>query len=209
MRTLLIEPHYLGTLEYFVLIKAYDHICLEVHAHYTKQSYKNRAILMSAAGPVTLSIPVNYTNRTPFREVTIDYRQDWVREHWGALYSAYGKAPFFEHFSDEFRRIWEKRHRYLLDLNLEMMSLCLEILQIDRSVSLTEKFQKKAGHRFYDARERIHAKKSFEDRELYLPFPYNQIFGSNFAPNLSIVDLLMCEGNQASEVLTRSTPKSQ
>lgn len=208
MQTLLIEPHYLGSIEYFVLITRFENIVLEVASHFTKQSYKNRAEILSANGKLSLTIPVKYGNRTPIREVKIDHSHSWFREHWGAFYSAYGKAPFFEFFADEYRSLWEKKHDFLLDLNVEMMSLCLHLLQYDRSFQVTKNYQKDTNHRFYDARERIHPKKPFEERKIYLPFPYTQIFGSNFVPNLSIVDLIMCEGNRAGEVLKKSASQA-
>lgn len=208
MQTLLIEPHYLGCLEYFVLLCKFEKIGWEVDAHFTKQTFKNRTVLLSSQGMIPLSVPVKYGNRTPLKEVQIDHSKRWMREHWGAFYSAYGKAPFFEYFAEDFKGIWEKQHRYLVDLNLEMVSLCLHLLQIDRSFSFSEKYQKVVDYRFYDARERIHPKKPFVERKIYLPFPYTQLFGSNFVPNLSIADLLMCEGARAAEVLGRSASEA-
>lgn len=203
--TLLIEPHYLGSLEYFVLIRSFKKIRFDVHAHYTKQSFKNRTEFLSTNGPLALTIPVKYHNRTPLKEVRVDYSGSWLREHWGAFYSAYGKAPFFEFFADGYREIWERKQSFLVDLNMDMMSLCLHLLQYDRTFEFTEVFEKAPNADLYDIREQIHPKKPFEEGKIYLPFPYTQVFGNNFVPNLSIVDLLMCEGNRADEVLREST----
>ena len=86
-----------------------------------------------------------------------------------------------------------------------MMTLCLKLVQIDRPIHLTENYHSSSKNDALDFRNRILPKISFDQRELYLPFPYIQNFGSNFAPNLSIVDLLMCEGPGSSEVLKNST----
>lgn len=204
MHKIIIEPHYLGSLEYYVWLKQCEEVHLEVCQHFTKQTYKNRCYVLTSNGVKPLTVPVKFGNRTPFKDVTIDHDQSWAKDHWGACYSAYGKAPFFEFFQDYFHAIWEKRHKYLVDLNLEMMTMCLKVLQIDRSFSLTEQYEKIPDHRLKDLRERILPKKSFEERNLYLPFPYTQTFGNIFVPNLSIIDLIMCEGSRASEVLTRS-----
>lgn len=182
-----------------------EEIVLEVCQHFTKQTYKNRCYILTAGGTMPLSVPVKFGNRTPFKDVTIDHSQTWSKDHWGAFYSAYGKAPFFEFFQDYFLRIWEKKHTYLLDLTTEMMTMCLKVLQYDRSFTLTSEYEKIPDHRLIDLRERILPKKPFQERNLYLPFPYTQTFGNIFVPNVSIIDLIMCEGSRASEVLTRSS----
>lgn len=204
MQKIVIEPHYLGSLEYFVLLHQCSEIHLEVCQHFTKQTYKNRCYILTDKGVMPLSVPVQFGNRTPVKDVKIDYRQSWVRQHWGAFYSAYGKAPFFEYFQDHFRSIWDQNHEYLVDLNVAMMTMCLKILQYDRSIKFTENFTHRVKREFIDMRECILPKKSFEERKLYLPFPYTQTFGNNFVGNLSILDLIMCEGPRASEVLARS-----
>ncbi len=204
MQQLLVEPHYLGCLEYYGQLMASSEIHLEVCAHFTKQTYKNRSYFLTSNGVMPVSIPVKYGNRTPFKEVVIAHDQTWVRNHHGAFYSAYGKAPFYEYFQSYFHTVWEKKHKFLLDLNLQMMTICLKVLQIDRPIVLTKKYEKIPDHRLIDLRERILPKKTFEHRNLYLPFPYTQTFGNIFVPNLSIVDLIMCEGSRASEVLTKS-----
>lgn len=201
---LLIEPHYLASLEYFVSVIQAESIVWEVNAHFTKQTYKNRCTILADSGVMTLSIPVIYGNHTPFKEVKIDHTQSWVRQHWGAFYSAYGKAPYFEFFADEFYAIWHAKPDFLLDLNHQMMTLCLKLLQCDREIEFTDHYQKIPDSHKYDLRERIHPKKPFTSRKIYLPFPYTQNFGSNFAPNMSIVDLLLTEGPQAIQILKKS-----
>lgn len=201
----MIEPHYLGSLEYFTLLLNHKEVIFEVQANFIKQTYKNRCYFLTSNGEILLTVPVNYGNRTTFKDVKIDYSQSWVREHLGAFYSAYGKAPYFDFFFEEFRAVWEKKEKFLLDLNIRFVTLCLKILQYDISFSFTDKYEKDAISTIYDAREQIVPKKSFKKRNLYLPFPYLQVFGSKFVPNLSIIDLIMCEGNRSFEVLRKSS----
>lgn len=202
---LIIEPHYLGSLEFYVLLMRYKKVVFEVDAHFTKQTYKNRSYFLTSYGLVPLTIPVKYGNRTPLKDVRIDHTQSWLRDHWGAFYSAYGKAPFFEFFQSEFHSVWNRRHKFLIDLSLEMMTLCLRSIQYDMSFSLTSEYKKEVKKNINDLREHIHLKKPFYERKIYLPFPYMQTFGNKFVPNPSIVDLLMCEGNRAAEVLRQSS----
>lgn len=203
--SVLIEPHYLGSLEYFILLMGSETITLEVSDHFIKQTYRNRCYFNSTVGKFPLIVPVIYGNRTIMKDVRIDYTQSWLRDHWGAFYSIYGKAPFYDFFADEFRQIWESKPQYLIDLNIQMMTLCLRLVQIDRPIHLTKEYHSSTKNDALDFRNRILPKISFDQRDLYLPFPYIQNFGNNFAPNLSIVDLLMCEGPGSSEILKNST----
>lgn len=207
MSHLLIEPHYLGSLEYFTILLQSKKVTLEVCQHFTKQTYKNRCQLLSSGGVLTLSVPVQYTNHTPTSEVKVDYRQSWLKEHQGAFYSAYGKAPYFEFFADEFHAVWERRPKYLLDLNVQMMTICLKVLQHDMDIDTTKSYRKEAESSLWDIRERILAKRPFDQRDYYQPVAYGQLFGNKFVPNLSIIDLLMCEGQNAVNILLKSTSR--
>ncbi len=151
-----------------------------------------------------LVVPVRYNNRTPYRDVTVDYSQSWVKDHWGALYSSYGKAPFFEFFADYFNRVWEYKHKYLLDLNQHMLTVCLKTIQKEVTFSFSEEFEMTPENGLHNYREHILAKKSYQERKLYRPTSYTQTFGNKFEPNLSLLDLIMNEGPGAINVLQRS-----
>ncbi len=201
MSTLLIEPHYLGSLEYYVLLSQFTEVQFEVNDSFPKQTYRNRAYFLTSNKIQSLVVPVKFSNGLPTKEVTVDYSQRWIKDHWGAFYSAYGKAPFYEYFADDFRRLWENETKYLVDLNLKFNEFVFKVLQLSINVRLTESFEKKCQN---DFRNVVSPKKSFTDRKIYQPSPYPQLFGDTFAPNLSIVDLIMCEGPNAAQILTNS-----
>ncbi len=199
MTSVLIEPHYLPSLEYFTVIGQVDQVIWDVESAFQKQTYRNRCYVLSANGVLQLTVPVHFHQGTIFKDVKVDYRQSWVRQHWGAVYSAYGKSPFFDYFADYFREVWDKQPAFLLDLNHEMMIVCLRLLRWD--VSIEFESDKSAT---YDLRNDILAKKSCETRKFYRPHPYTQNFGNTFAQNLSLVDLLFCQGPESGEILKRS-----
>src|SRR6478735_6864409 len=66
-------------------------------------SYRNRYRISTANGPLLLSIPIKGGRRyaAPLADTLIDYTHDWQRQHWRTLFSAYGRAPFFEHYGPE------------------------------------------------------------------------------------------------------------
>lgn len=209
MRHLVIEPHYLGSIEFYACLMQADLVTLEVCQHFTKQTYKNRCQILTPTGVSSLSVPVRYDNRTAYKDVTIDYDQSWLRAHLGAFDAAYGKSPFFEFFEDAYRSVWMKKTKFLLDLNLQMMTICLKVLQIDRDLQMTESYQKNLDPGLEDVRECILPKKPFQDRSFYQVVPYTQVFGSNFVPALSILDAIMCEGTNARSIVQKSILNSR
>ncbi|MEP0984730.1 WbqC family protein [Ekhidna sp.] len=204
MSVILIEPHYLGSLEYFSLLVQYEKICFEINDSFPKQTFRNRAYFLTSNKVQPLIIPVKYNNGDLTREVKVDYSQRWMKDHWGAFYSSYGKAPFFEYFGDDLKNIWDKEIPDLLDLNIELMKLIFKILQIDFNHSFTTDFVPNIKNGDMDFRGIVNPKKSFSNRKIYNPHPYRQLFGDTFVPNLSIVDLIMNEGPNAAHILSKS-----
>lgn len=201
MNTLIIEPHYLGSLEYYTLISKYDIILFDVDKPFKKQTYRNRAYTLGSNQTHTLIVPVSYSGGIELQHVAIDYTQRWVKDHWGAFYSSYGKAPFFEYFSEELYRIWKEETHFLIDLNMKLIQYTFSILGWKKEVSWTHEHDIIAGDDFRDI---IVPKKRFEPRKIYQPHPYGQLFGKSFVANLSILDLIMNEGPAAAQILTFS-----
>ncbi len=199
MTVVRIEPHYLPSIEYFVVLSQADEVFFDLDSRFRKQTHRNRTRILGPNGIQNLSIPVHFKNDSPLKDVTIDYRQSWLRDHWGAIYSSYGKSPFFEHFAEYFQSAFQKKPKYLIDLNMEMLSVCLKILQWQIVIKTDPP---ESG--FIDLGDKILAKKPFETRGILLPVDYQQNFGNTFVPNLSILDLLFCQGPDSSIIIRES-----
>lgn len=200
----LIEPHYFGSLEYYVLLLQEGEVRWELHEHFQKQTFRNRTTILAAGGPQNLVVPVRYKNHMALKEVRVDYSQRWVKDHWGAIYSAYGKAPYFEFFGDEVRQVLDRRPEFLVDLCHETVTLCLKCLQLDRSIQFTDTYEKTPKSPIRDLRGLIHPKKPFTQRSIYKSVEYFQNFGKEFVPSLSILDLLFSMGDESVSVLRKS-----
>lgn len=205
MAEILIEPQFLPPIEYFTRILKSDKVWFDVHHHYQKQTYRNRCYIRSANKVERLTVPVKAKNHTPFKDVTIDYSVDWVKLLWRALQSSYANAPFYIFYADRFKNIFLKKPQKLLNLNIELLTLCLELLNIPTEVCLTERFQLSTKDCVDDLRSQITPKQKYSTRPFYRPEEYMQVFGSNFEENLSILDLIFCEGPNAISVVTNST----
>ena len=175
---------------------------LEAHEHYQKQSYRNRCYVLTANKVDVLTVPVvQGTRHQPIRDLRIDNGQSWPLHHWRCLRAAYGKAPFFEYYSPEFESLYRKSWTFLFDLNYELLTICLRLLRANVAISLTDCYEKIPQTGLFDARSRVNLRNGADSYIFYTPAPYAQNFGVEFVPNLSIIDLLFCQGPGASEYL--------
>ena len=204
MQSVIIEPHYAGCLEYYCLMMQYEQVIFEIHESFQKQTYRNRARVLGSNKPLNLIVPVKYHHQTPLKEVIVDHSQRWIKDHWGAIYSSYGKAPFFDFFAEDFQQIWNRRQTYLLDLQMDLIGLINKLVQFSMKIDFTNSFEKKVSPPADDYRNTIQPKIDFSSRNIYRPIAYTQLFGDSFVPNLSIADLIMCEGPRAGELLKQS-----
>ncbi|MBL7851375.1 MAG: WbqC family protein [Cyclobacteriaceae bacterium] len=203
MSGLLIESHFLPSLEYFCLLSRYEDIRLEAHEYYVKQSYRNRCYLLSAHGAERHTIPLTGKHgKVPIHEVRIDYSVRWQANFWRSVQSAYANSPFFEHYRDDLHDALFASKPYLLGLNLDMLSLCLKWLGWKKSVSLSASYEVKTDRD--DFRNLISDKRDFRNRTILRANPYPQVFGNPFVPNLSILDLVCCVGPDAGRYISGS-----
>ena len=183
-----------------------DQVWLDVAENYVKQSYRNRCYILGPNKIQTLSVPIHRgSGKVPTREVRIANESQWKNNHWRSLASAYGKAPFFAFFADDIRAILYQPFNYLIDLNLALLTKCLELLMWDISVSIWPDSMPYATEmNVSDHRGKISAKKRLSENDQFKSIRYIQAFGKDFVPNLSIIDLLFCVGPQAGNIILRS-----
>lgn len=219
MKKLLIDLHYLPCIEYFCQLIKYKQIVIEAKEYFIKQSCRNRCYILSANKVQMLSIPVKRkTIGIYYKDIQIDYDQKWLNNHWNAIKAAYGKAPYFEFYAEFFRKIFFKKIKYLFDLNIEMLDLCLKLLMVKCEIEFTECFNKISANNTNDMRGIFHPISKLpsqsprnpggrnnhlitKSKYLLKPYKYQQLFGTEFTPNLSIIDLLFCAGGDSLRVL--------
>lgn len=203
MTDVVIESHFLPSLEYFCAMSSYNNVMLECHEHYVKQSYRNRCYILSSNGHERLTVPLTMKHgKVPVSSVQIDYSNRWQANFWRTFQSAYAKSPFFDFYADELHAEIFSGERQLTDLNRRILSLCLKWLGWKKSVTPTTTYEPAPS--FHDLRGVISAKSGFENRTFYHPHPYQQVFGKAFVPNLSIIDLISCVGPHAGQVIEAS-----
>ena len=207
-KTVLIEAQYLPPIAYFASLHGSQAIVVEKHEHFEKQTYRNRCYILGSSGTEMLIVPLTAKHgKTVISEVRIDYTQKWLNNHWRAIQSAYGKAPFFEYYSDDLCTVLFHNHVFLYDLNMELLTLCLKWLKWSVPIRETTMFEKEVPEGVLDLRSAIKPKKAEPRDRFYQPAVYHQVFGNKFVANLSLIDLILCEGPGARTIVHASALK--
>ena len=205
MNGIVIELHYLPSVSYFTLIQGSDTLFVEKFEHYEKQSYRNRCYIKTAGGVETLIVPLTGKHgKTLIKDVRIDYSQKWLNNHWRTIQSAYGNAPFFEFYCDDLHQILFKKHEFLFDLNSDLLIMILKRLKCNIPIQETTIYKKEYPATIKDCRSLLNPKKEDSCNRFFKSVEYHQVFGSKFVQNLSIIDLIFCEGPGALKIVQAS-----
>lgn len=198
----LLSSTYFGPIQWYQKLNRYDECLIERHESFIKQTYRNRMLIPTTNGPLALTIPTNHDISLSMKDIRISDHANWRHVHWNALLSAYGESPFFEYYQDDIRPFYEKKYEFLFDFNMETTAKMIELLDIHPKISITEAYiqsiELKEENEIKDFRDAIRPKKPLPDPEFESKL-YYQVYGQKygFQPNMSILDLLFNEGNEA------------
>lgn len=207
-KAVLTQLYYLPCVAFFVQVQAYQKIILEIHENYPKQTYRNRCYIRTADKVQALSIPISRDSgrKTKLKDVRISYTERWQNNHWRAIRSAYGKSPFFDFFAHEYHDILYTKYKFLVDLNLALLSKCLDLLNWhDRQIILSEAYTKAPEPQYIDQKGAVDLKNYPPGGDSAAYVRYQQVFGKDFVPNLSVIDLLFCAGANANTIIRQSS----
>ncbi|MCG6187678.1 WbqC family protein [Maribellus maritimus] len=203
---ILLSTAYFAPVQYYSMCLKYPLVYIERFENFTKQTYRNRCVILGANGPIPLVIPVvkGRGPKTLIKDLKISYDVDWQRNHWRTIFSAYNSSPFFEFFKDDIFPFFEKKEKYLLELNMKVHETLRELLDIENETVLTSDFES-VPETALNYREIISPKNKRLDVR-FQPQKYTQVFSEkfDFSPNLSIIDLLFNEGPNSFTVLEES-----
>ncbi len=227
MSSCLLSTTYFGPVQWYQKLRRYDEVWIDTDEHFAKQTYRNRCVIATTQGTQALTIPVTHdTGACRVRDIRISDHGKWRQEHWNAIRTAYGESPFFEFYADDLAPFFEQRWEFLVDFNEAITKKMCELLDLPRPLqdlpqplqrnNLPQPLQRRGGvmehagmgdeminktdlgDAFDDYRDVIHPKHPKPD-PMFVPQRYYQVFEQRhgFLPNLSILDLLMNEGNES------------
>lgn len=201
--TILLSTAYFPPLSWMMAAASKENVLIEAHETYPRQTYRNRCEIISANGLLSLSVPVKRPKGkgTITKDVLLAYDEPWQRNHLRTLHAAYSNSPFYLYYIDSFMPFFEKKEKYLLDLNLEIFGALCTQLELNIKTELTSGFNKHESD-VTDLRSDFSPKKKRSTNKIK---PYHQVFEERhgFIADLSILDLLFNEGPMARERLNR------
>ncbi len=164
----------------------------------------HRYLIDAPNGAVKLTVPLEgNSNAMPvmMKDVLVSEHGRWRHLHWGALFSSYGKSPYFDYIADDLQHIIENgTQERLLNLNMELHELIVDFmdLPIETAVATTrEEIDAALNNGALDLRSKIGGKRG--DTLPIADVRYHQMWAlrrTGFEPRLSILDLLMNEGRE-------------
>ena len=189
---------------YAAMVKAGEVVIDATERHLPLRHSHHRYVIDAPNGPVKLTVPlVGSTNAMPvmMRDVLVSEHGNWRHLHWGALFSSYGKSPFFDFIADDLHHIIiEGSKQRLLDFNMELHQLIVDFMDLPITthvVSDEGEIADLAARDTLDLRGKIGGKRA--DTLPIDDVPYYQMWANRrdtFHPRLSILDLLMNEGRE-------------
>lgn len=195
--------YYFPCIPIFAELIAQPKIIFDDVSLFKRSTFRNRTIIAGANGIIQLSIPVvgGRSVNLPYKEIQIDYKSEWRRDHYRTLTTVYGNSPFFMYYKDELLALYEKKQNSLFEWNLICLHWVLKKLKLEIPISTENR--------------RFENLASDAPIEQYLPnnyaavadsgyLKYPQVFEDKigFKPNLSILDLLFNAGPQTKALLT-------
>ena len=202
----LLSTAYFPPVQYFSIINGCRSVLIERHENYTKQTYRNRTVILSANGVMPLVIPVKRLRgaKTIISEVRADNSCQWQKLHRISIESAYRSSPYFDYYFDDLEHFFRKNYNFLIDLNTEILDKIICLLNIKISIDFTTRYAEPVPPGIIDMRDLIHPKKRDSDCPVkFRAGEYYQVFGNRhgFQPDLSILDLLFNLGPDAPSYL--------
>jgi hypothetical protein len=134
MRVAVLQSNYIPWKGYFDIIHDVDKFIFYDDVQYTKNDWRNRNRIKTAAGVQWLTIPTGSDLSQRICDVALPDPR-WARKHWRTLHQAYSRAPHFRRYESLLSEVYlERRWERLSDLNQYL------IIRIARELGLKTEF---------------------------------------------------------------------
>lgn len=206
--TLMLPPVLCGSIGYYALMACHRNVVVDGFCRYDKRrKIMHRFDIADVNGRLTLTVPIvkPHKSRATWNDVAISTHGQWWNIHKVALWSAYGRTPFFEYYIDEFMP-------FLQNPNNDNSSLMEFNKGIDRVIRRIARIESNVEYLSDDIDNSINIEKiskikdcRFSDFALSKSIEYYQVRARQhgFISNLSILDLIFNMGPETPLVLKK------
>ena len=191
---MLTDYQYFGPICFIELIYNQKQLCFDKEAAFTKMSFKNRMVILSAQGPLNLTIPIlgGREQKTPIKDILIAYDAPWQAQHFKAIKTCYKRAPYFEYYEADLEKLYTTKKEYLVDF----LEDCHQFIQ--KSIKGKWELIDCKENKNEEAVKEILPWQPNNYEQFAIQRSYMQVFESTngFIANLSILDWLFCAGGK-------------
>ena len=203
MSIILTEFQYFGTVNWYKLLFQFSNIQFEQYETYQKMSFRTRCMIVGSNGLINLSVPLEKgrSQKLLIKDVKISYSENWQEQHWRSIASCYGNSPFFEFYEESLLLLFEIRPTYLIDLNWQTFEWVTKRLKWGAQMERTDQYLPENPNGVFDARNLFKPRDYDQVKDVV---KYQQVFEDRigFKPNLSVLDLMFCNGPGSKSLLT-------
>jgi hypothetical protein len=227
MRVAVLQSNYIPWKGYFDLMAMSDLFVVYDSVQYTKNDWRNRNLVLTAAGPVWLTIPIATAGLPdqPINAATVNDPR-WARKHWATISQSLRRRPYFAEFAEEWERCYERcaHHELLHDINVDFINTLArqlaitapivddraydlgadtpsgKLVQICQQVGADRYVTGSAGLNYLEV-ERFHRKGIAIDVIEYDHYPTYSQSSEPFMHGVSVLDLLASVGDAAGDHL--------
>ena len=211
--TLVLPPALCGSIGYYTLMASYKDVVIDRYCRYDKRrKLMHRYDIADVNGRLTLTVPITKPRiGATWNEAGVSAHGGWWNIHKVALWSAYGRTPFFEYYIDEFMPYLQPRNgiqpESLMDLNIGIDAIIRRIAGIESNVRHELSAEEKELINNGEKSIIDHRNSSFD---LNTPIEYYQVRAQQqgFIPNLTILDLIFNMGPETPLVLKEIIDKN-
>ena len=195
---LVTDYQYFGNICFIELLYKEKQVCFDSHAPFTKMSFKNKMVILSAQGPLAITIPIvgGRDQKTAINNIRIAYDAPWQAQHFKALKTCYKRSPYFEYYEADLEKLYATKTVFLV----EFLEACHAFLQkaIKGKWELLQYNEYAQKIKEEETKKEIHPWQPNNYAQFPIQHEYQQVFTSpsGFIQNLSILDMLFCVGGK-------------
>jgi hypothetical protein len=200
---------YFGTISFIQHLYTTQKVYLNPNLPFTKMSFKNRCVIASSQGPLTLSIPLigGRDQKIPIQDIRIAYNAPWREQHLRAFIVNYKRAPFFEYYEQSLVDLYQQKPDTLIEflmachiwVHQQIKAPWIIVSEMEESLPIYDVSCNNDETDHSNKGVYVHYTSPYTPKN-YTTYqelaPYQQVFSdkTGFLNNLCILDKLFCEG---------------